>query len=331
MRRLLLGILFLAMIFLVGSTAVSAFGQALIDKDLEQRFTNQEDRIAEGIKSKRLNPQEAKILEDNLKRIRAEGVRFQEDGKLTAEEKVQIKSMLDQNNQMIQDKKQYPVKTISVAAPTASTAAATTPVGQNRPAGTTQDKPSVTAPAKPATPGPAARDPEIKEQIANQQKRIDEGIKSQQLTLNESKVLQRNLEQIQEEETRLRGDGTLTKEDKTELLGMLEDNDKMIKDKKKNPVMDILEHSALSERTRTIPERIANQQRRINQDTKSKKITSQESKTLLDNLEFIRQEEARLKADAKLSSQERDRLHTLLDQNALMIRKKNENPVKTVK
>ena len=339
MRRMFLGIFFLAMIFLMGNNVVAVFGQALIDKDLEQRFTNQTDKIAEGIKSKQLNPQEAKILEDNLRRIRGEGVRFQEDATLTAEEKAQLNKLLNQNNQMIQDKKQYPVKAISVTAPTASTAAPATPVGQNKPAATTQAKPSATAPAtpavtpqaKPATPVPAAQDPEIREKIANQQKRIDEGIKSQQLTLNESKILQGNLDKIQEEEANFRADGTLTKEDKTELLGLLEDNNKMIKDKKNNPVMDIIEHKALSERALTIPERLAKQQRRIDQGIKSKKLTSQESKILLDNLSFIREEEARLRAGNKLTPQEQDRLHTLLDQNSAMIEKKKDNTVKSVK
>ena len=331
MRRMFLGIFFLAMIFLMGNNVVAVFGQALIDKDLEQRFTNQTDKIAEGIKSKQLNPQEAKILEDNLRRIRGEGVRFQEDATLTAEEKAQLNKLLNQNNQMIQDKKQYPVKAVSVTAPTAPTAAPATPVGQNKPSATAPATPAVTPQAKPATPVPAAQDPEIREKIANQQKRIDEGIKSQQLTLNESKILKGNLDKIREEEANFRADGTLTKEDKAELLGLLEDNDKMIKDKKNNPVMDIIEHKALSERALTIPERLAKQQRRIDQGIKSKKLTSQESKILLDNLSFIREEEVRLRAGSKLTPQEQDRLHTLLDQNSAMIEKKKDNTVKSVK
>jgi hypothetical protein len=105
----------------------------------------------------------------------------------------------------------------------------------------------------------------------------------------------------------------------------------MIKDKKNNPVKDIMEHRALNERRLTIPERFAKQQRRINQGIKSKKLTSEESKILLDNVDFIRQEEARLKAAGKLSPQEQNRLHTLLDQNSAMIENKKDNPVKKVK
>ena len=157
------------------------------------------------------------------------------------------------------------------------------------------------------------------------------GSNRQQFTLNESKTLQSNLDQIREEDTSLRADGTLSKEDKADLLEMLADNDKMIKDKKNNPVKDLAEHRALSERKMTIPERFAKQQRRIDNATKSKKLTSDESKILLENLDFVKGEEARLRTANKLTAQEKERLHTLLDQNSAMIQKKKDNPVKTVK
>jgi len=301
-------VIFLAVVF-VGVSSSQTFSQTLKDKDIEQRFTNQTTRISEGVKSKQFTQEEAKILQDNLSSIRKEGVRLQGDGKLATEEKTQLNKMLDQNNQMIKDKKQFPVKAISVPA-----APATAP-----------------APAKAVVPTPAVQDPDIKEKIAGQQKRIDEGIKSQQFTLNESKTLQSNLDQIREEDTSLRADGTLSKEDKADLLEMLGDNDKMIKDKKNNPVKDLAEHRALSERKMTTPERFAKQQRRIDNATKSKKLTSDESKILLENLDFVNGEEARLRTANKLTAQEKERLHTLIDQNRAMIEKKKDNPVKKVK
>jgi hypothetical protein len=105
----------------------------------------------------------------------------------------------------------------------------------------------------------------------------------------------------------------------------------MIKDKKNNAVMDIIEHRQLSERKFTIPERVARQQRRVNKGIKFQQLTTEESKTLLDNLGFVQKEEARLKADGKLSPQEQERLHKLLDQNGAMIERKKDNPVKAVK
>jgi hypothetical protein len=316
-------VIFVAVIF-VGASSSQTFSQTLVDKDIEQRLTNQTNRVAEGVKSKQLTQEEAKILQDNLSRIRQEGVRLQGDGKITAEEKTQLNKLLDQNNKMIQDKKKYPITAIAVPT-TAATAAAT-------PATPTPAAPAATpAPAKTAVPTPAAQDPGIKEKIASQQKRIEEGVTSKQLTLNESKILQSNLDQIREEDTSLRADGTLSKEDKADLLEMLADNDKMIKDKKNNPVKDLAEHRALSERKMTIPERFAKQQRRIDNATKSKKLTSDESKILLENLNFVKADEARLRTANKLTAQEKERLHTLLDQNSAMIEKKKDNPVKSVK
>jgi hypothetical protein len=289
-------VILVAVIFMAASSS-QTFSQALQDKDIEQRFTNQTTRISEGVKSKQLTQEEGKILQDNLTQIRKEGVRLQGDGKLTAEEKTQLNKMLDQNNHMMKDKKQYPIKAIAAPA-------------------------TVPAPATPVTPTPAAQDPEIKEKIASQQKRIDAGVKSQELTLNESKILQANLSEIQEEDARLRADGTFSKEDKTDLLEILEDNDKMIKNKKNNPVKNITEHRALTDRTRTVPERIARQQRRIETGTKSKTLTPNESTVLLENLDFIKKEEARLRTNNKLTDQERNRLHALLDENSAMIEKK---------
>jgi hypothetical protein len=122
-----------------------------MDKDLEQRFTNQQNRIGEAIKSKQLT-----LTKQRFFRIICIGsvrrVRLQADGKLSQEENAQLSKLLDQNSEMIRDKKQYPVKAITMAAPTAaSTAAPATS------AATTQ--------AKPAPTIPAAQDPEIKEKI----------------------------------------------------------------------------------------------------------------------------------------------------------------------
>jgi hypothetical protein len=94
--------------------------------------------------------------------------------------------------------------------------AATFGLDSPKPAVQAPAAPAVTAPAKPAAP-----DPEIQQKIANQQKRIEEGIKSNQLTLNEAKILESNLSKIRDEEKLARQDGTLSKEDKADLLGML--------------------------------------------------------------------------------------------------------------
>ena len=193
-------------------------------------------------------------------------------------------------------------------------------------------KPAATpAPAPPKAVTPAAQDSSIQQAITDQQKRINQGVQSKQLTLQESKTLEDNLAQIRAEDTRLRADGDFTKADKDELLTLLNQNDKMIKDKKNNPVKNMKESVALKDRAHNIPERLATQQRRIDQGIKSKELTQQEAKVLQDNLNYVKNEDARLRAAGKLSDQEKDRLHMLIDQTRDMIENKKLNPVKALK
>jgi len=160
---------------------------------------------------------------------------------------------------------------------------------------------------------------EIEKRIANQHKRIDEGIKSGALTHDEAKVLQGNLRHIQQEEERLRADGKLTQAEKERLNRMLDQNGQMISNKKHNPVVALAPH---------IQERIANQHERIDEGIKSGALTHDEAKVLQGNLRYIQQEEERLTADGKLTQVEKERLNNMLDQNSQMIYDKKHNRVK---
>lgn len=79
-------------------------------------------------------------------------------------------------------------------------------------------------------------DPVISDRIAEQQKRIDEGIASGQLTRAEADILQDNLNWIKAEETRLKADGKLTPKEGARLNKMLDRNSNMIYKKKHNPI-----------------------------------------------------------------------------------------------
>jgi polyhydroxyalkanoate synthesis regulator phasin len=70
--------------------------------------------------------------------------------------------------------------------------------------------------------------------IARQQSRIDNGIKKGELTQGEAQIVQDNLNYIKAESTRLKGDGRLTPKEQKRLMKMLDDNGRMIKDKRKN-------------------------------------------------------------------------------------------------
>jgi hypothetical protein len=290
-----------AVILIAGGYMAPVPGRAAQTPDPEQRIANQQKRIDQALQANEITPDSAKMLQDDLNKIKDEMTRMKADGKLSKEETDKLNTMLHQNGQLIDKTKK------------ASKAAAT----------------PATAPPKPATP--AAQDPGIKQAIADQQKMINQGVQSKQLTLQESKTLEDNLNQIRAEDTQLRADGDFTQADKDQVLALLDQNEKMIKDKKKNPVKNLQETRALDERAHTIPERFTIQQKRIDRGVKSKELTQAEAKVLEDNLNYIKNEEARLKASGKLSEQEKNRLHILLDQNSEMIRNKKQNPVKALK
>jgi polyhydroxyalkanoate synthesis regulator phasin len=163
--------------------------------------------------------------------------------------------------------------------------------------------------------------PDIKKRVSDQQKRIDERVKSGALTRNEGKVLLDNLNRIEIEEKRLKEDGKLTEEEGTRLHKLLDQNSKMIEDKKNNPVTANAPYMEW---------RFTNQQKRINEGIKSGALTRDEAKILQDNLNHVQQEEKRLAAGGKLTQEERDRLHKILDQNSRMIDDKKKNPVTAV-
>jgi F0F1-type ATP synthase membrane subunit b/b' len=77
----------------------------------------------------------------------------------------------------------------------------------------------------------------------------------------------------------------------------------------------------------TILERIGKQQKRIDVGIANGELTRAEAKTLQENLNWIRSEALRLKADGRLTPRERARLHRLLDRNSKMIYRKKHNPI----
>ncbi|MCI0468790.1 MAG: hypothetical protein L0Y62_01850 [Nitrospirae bacterium] len=74
-----------------------------------------------------------------------------------------------------------------------------------------------------------------------------------------------------------------------------------------------------------IQDKIIDQQRRIDQGIASGALTRHEAGVLQDNLNWIRDTEARLKADGRLTPAERNRLHRILERNSNMIYNKKHN------
>ena len=79
-----------------------------------------------------------------------------------------------------------------------------------------------------------------------------------------------------------------------------------------------------------IIDRITEQQSRINQGVASRELTRNEADILQDNLNWIRAEFARMKADRRLTQNEIRRLDVMLDQNSAMIYNKKHNLIRKV-
>jgi len=73
--------------------------------DFHDRIRNQRERIEQGVRSGELTRGEADILLDNLNWMRDRFQRMKADGRLTVEEQARLDRMLDQNNEMIYNKK----------------------------------------------------------------------------------------------------------------------------------------------------------------------------------------------------------------------------------
>jgi hypothetical protein len=79
-----------------------------------------------------------------------------------------------------------------------------------------------------------------------------------------------------------------------------------------------------------VQKRIAKQQKRINDGVISGRLTAPEARVLQENLNQVKNKEKKLRADGKLNSNEKERLHMMLDKNSKMIMNKKQNPVRNV-
>jgi len=164
--------------------------------------------------------------------------------------------------------------------------------------------------------------PILDERIAHQSKRIDQVIRLGHFTRHEERILLDNLDYVRDQEARFQATGIFTMAERQQLLRLLDENSYMIE--KLRPVKTLRPGIDSPD----IDQRIANQQRSIDQGIHSGQLTQDEARILQDNLNHIQREEARLKADGSLTNEERERLHRMLDQNNKIIFDKKTNPVK---
>jgi hypothetical protein len=75
---------------------------------------------------------------------------------------------------------------------------------------------------------------EFNQRVAHQQRRIDQGIRSGELTPPEVRMLRDNLEYAIREEARARSDGLLSPREQQRLMRILDDNDRKIREWRHN-------------------------------------------------------------------------------------------------
>jgi uncharacterized tellurite resistance protein B-like protein len=242
------------------------------------RIAEQQQRIDQGIASGALTRGEADVVQDNLNWIKSTFSKMKADGRLNPGEISKLEAMLDQNSQMISNKKHNPIKRVYQA--------------------------------------------DIPDRIAEQQQRIDQGIASGALTRGEADVVQDNLNWIKSTFSKMKADGRLNPGEISKLEAMLDQNSQMISNKKHNPIKRVYQAD--------IPDRIAEQQQRIDQGIASGVLTRKEADVVQDNLNWIKSTFSKMKADGRLNQREINKLEEMLDKNSQMIFNKKHNPARRV-
>jgi polyhydroxyalkanoate synthesis regulator phasin len=183
-QRILLS---LSAIVIVLIFAAGAFAET---SGIDAKIAEQQQLINKAVSSKSLTKDEAKIVQENLKRIKEKKKAKSAEGKFDELERGSIQNMLDRNNRMITDKKNNPVR-------------------------------------------PFYR-PEIQHRFENQQKRIDNGIKSGLLTKQEAAALQENLSKAKAKYEALSKDGKFTQAEEEKMHQLLDKDYQIIEKKKHN-------------------------------------------------------------------------------------------------
>lgn len=156
--------------------------------------------------------------------------------------------------------------------------------------------------------------------IEAQQKAVAQGMTSRQLTKEEANVLQDNLNRIKMRASRTKTGGKLSKAEEEDLNKLLEQNARMIKDKKASPVRPLSVYH--------LEERAERQQKRIDQGIASRQLTKEEAEILQGNLSAIKTHLAKMRAEGKIIAEEEQKLHDMLLENSKMIRDKKTNPIR---
>jgi hypothetical protein len=158
-------------------------------------------------------------------------------------------------------------------------------------------------------------DPGIQQRMQNQQQRIDQGINSGQLTPREAGKLEAEEARIRQDELRMKSDGNLTPAERQRLNRELDKSSGDIYRQKHDAQTANAGQGGAGGDVNDpkIQQRMQNQEQRIQQGVNSGTLTPKEAGKLEAREAKIRQDEARMKSDGKLTAKERQKLNKELD------------------
>jgi hypothetical protein len=159
--------------------------------------------------------------------------------------------------------------------------------------------------ALPLVAAAGTRDPGVNQRQHNQQHRIQQGVKSGELTRGETHRLEAGQRHIRREEARYKSDGQLTRAERADLHRDQTRASRDIYRQKHDPQ----DRPAAAVRDPGVNARQHNQHDRIAQGVRSGELTKDEAKGLRTEQRSLRQEERQYKSDGMLTKDERKDLH----------------------
>jgi hypothetical protein len=175
--------------------------------------------------------------------------------------------------------------------------------------------------------GKSPLDPEIEAKIKSQEIRIQEAVKAKEMRPEEAKKLQDNLNNIRQQASSDQSQGKMTTDRKTQFFQLLDQNSQTIESKKSERTKAMQQ---LLGPMQTVQGRATKQQKMLAHGVETNSLTQGEADILKANIETIKKEEERLRAEKKLTTEEQARLFKMFDANEAMIRDKQKNPVRSL-
>jgi len=159
--------------------------------------------------------------------------------------------------------------------------------------------------ALPLVAAAGTRDPGVNQRQHNQQHRIQQGVKSGELTRGETRRLEAGQRHIRREEARYKSDGQLTGAERADLH---RDQNRASRDIQRQK-HDGEARPPAAVRDPGVNARQHNQRDRVAQGVRSGELTKDEAQGLRAESRSIRQEERQYKSDGMLTKDERKDLH----------------------